>query len=393
MLSSDMITAINLDTANATGMPNKAYTDADFLLAERERVFAPNWACLAFESSMPQPGHAKPFNFIGLPLMAARDDDGELRIFHNVCSHRGQILVHGECRMRGGLKCPYHAWNYAPNGELRGTPHIGGTGVHEIAQFDRSKHGLKRVRSAIWMGMVFVNLSGTAEAFDDYIAPLKARWEAFCGDGELAKVGAITRCEPQCMTLDTNWKLAVENFCESYHLPWVHPELNRVSRLSDHYNITLNHNFAGQGSNAYTRSGETDSQLPAFTNWPVEKIKQAEYIAFYPNLLLGIHADHAFAMIVEPLAHNRSAEYWQLFYIDESATSDHLSDTHESLLGFWRDVFAEDIDAVEGMQRGRSSPGFGGGAFSAVMDVPTHHFHRWVANCFTDNAAQERSLS
>ena len=382
MLNQETINAINADTAVATGLPNLAYTSDEFLLAERNRVFAPSWACLAFESTLPASGFAKPIEFIGLPLLAVRDEAGVLRIFHNVCSHRGRLLVNEACKVRSGIKCPYHAWHYAAHGELLGTPHIGGTGVHEIANFERSRHGLKEIRSHSWMGMVFINLSSDAPDFNAYIDPLTRRWEALCGEGELAKLGRVIRAEPQTMTLNTNWKLAVENYCESYHLPWIHPELNRVSRLSDHYNITVGDNFAGQGSMAYTQTGERGTQLPVFACWSQEKIKQSEYISFYPNVLLGIHADHAFAMIVEPLAHNRTAEHWQLFYIDDSAREPHLDGTHESLLGFWRDVFNEDIAAVEGMQQGRSSPGFRGGAFSAVMDVPTHHFHKWVANCF-----------
>jgi hypothetical protein len=45
----------------------------------------------------------------------------------------------------------------------------------------------------------------------------------------------------------------------------------------------------------------------------------------------------------------------------------------------WRQVFSEDIFVVEGMQKARYSPAFTGGVFSAVMDVPSHHFHQWVA--------------
>ena len=382
MLSDALIESISGPTAEATGLPNPAYTSAEFLAAERDRVFGANWACLGFDAQMPAAGHAAPRNFLGLPLLAVRDEAGELRIFHNVCSHRGQLLVKGECRLRGGLKCPYHAWNYAADGSLRGTPHIGGTGVHEIAAFDREKHGLKQVRSHIWMGMVFINLSGEAPEFDTAIAPVVERWEALCGAGKLGELGQITLCEPQSMELSANWKLAVENYCESYHLPWVHPELNRVSKLSDHYNIVVGDNFAGQGSNAYTQTGEDDTHLPVFAEWPRERLKQSEYISFYPNVLLGLHADHAFAMIIDPVAHDRTAEHWQVFYVDEQARDDNLAETHEALLAFWRDVFAEDIDVVEGMQKGRASPGFGGGAFSEVMDVPTHHFHRWVARQF-----------
>jgi choline monooxygenase len=40
----------------------------------------------------------------------------------------------------------------------------------------------------------------------------------------------------------------------------------------------------------------------------------------------------------------------------------------------------EDINAIEGMQEGRSSPAYEGGNFSPAMDQPTHQFHKWIAN-------------
>lgn len=383
MLTAKTIQAIGRTTGKATGLPNQAYTDVEFLNAEREHVFAKNWACIGFESAMPESGHAAPIVFLALPLLAVRDDSGTLRIFHNVCSHRGQLLVREACKMHGGLRCPYHSWNYAADGELRGTPHIGGPGVHDIAEFDRGRHGLKQIRSHTRLGLVFVNLSGDAPALDDYLAPLIDRWEGeFCGRGALDRVGDHTRGQPQSLTIDANWKLAVENFCEAYHLPWIHPKLNRVSRLEDHYNITLEPNFAGQGSYAYTQTGGADTLLPVFPDWPREKFNRAEYLTIYPNVLLGLHADHTFAIIIEPLACDRTTEHWQLFYVDQTALGEKHSGTHQKMLDFWREVFNEDIDAVEGLQKGRESPGFQGGAFTPVMDVPTHHFHRWVANHF-----------
>ncbi|MFT5810469.1 MAG: choline monooxygenase, partial [Rubritalea sp.] len=98
------------------------------------------------------------------------------------------------------------------------------------------------------------------------------------------------------------------------------------------------------------------------------------------NVLLGIQADHAFVMIIEPVSPNKSIEHLRLFYVGVEALNDDLAASRNATLESWRVVFSEDIDAVEGMQRGRSSPGYKGGVFSPVMDNPTHHFHQWVAH-------------
>jgi choline monooxygenase len=64
-------------------------------------------------------------------------------------------------------------------------------------------------------------------------------------------------------------------------------------------------NFGGQGSNSYRLFNDEGTALPRFPEWPQDKLEQAEYISFYPNVLLGIQADHVFVLIIEPVAHDK----------------------------------------------------------------------------------------
>ena len=50
----------------------------------------------------------------------------------------------------------------------------------------------------------------------------------------------------------------------------------------------------------------------------------------------------------------------------------------------WKSIQTEDLNIIEGMQKGRNSPIYNGGNFSPVMDNPTHHFNKWVAKNLTD---------
>ena len=109
-------------------------------------------------------------------------------------------------------------------------------------------------------------------------------------------------------------------------------------------------------------------------------MQYAEYVSVYPNLLLGLQADHLFAMILHPIAPDRTLEDLRIFYVGDEAVGDEYAKAREATRESWRVVFAEDVGVVEGMQQGRSSPGFDGGIFSEVMDTPTHHFHRWAAS-------------
>jgi choline monooxygenase len=317
---------------------------------------------------------------MGLPLMMVRDLTGVVRVFHNVCRHRGHRLVSKPCKFLGVIRCPYHSWTYGYDGALRGTPHIGGHGIHEVDGFDKSSRGLIEVRSAVWLDAVFVNLSGDAQPFHEFLAPLLERWQSFVGSGgldSLIPAGADGRFQ---LDLDCNWKLAIENYCESYHLPWVHPGLNSYSKIQDHYNIVADGWGAGQGTRVFNFTERAGISLPRFERWPTEQLKVAEYIALFPNLLIGLQNDHLFAIAVKPVAPNRTVETVQLYYLSGAATGEEFAQARRTMLEGWREVFLEDIGVCKGMQEGRASPAFDGGAFSPALDVPTHYFHQWVAN-------------
>jgi choline monooxygenase len=361
----------------ARGLPNEAYVSEDFRAFERDRVIARTWFCIGFGRDVPVAGDAFPTDVLGLPLLMLRRPDGGIGVFHNVCSHRGALLVDAPCNVQRRIRCPYHAWLYDLDGRLLATPHIGGPRTGEVDGFDRSLHGLKPVRSEVFWDMVFVNISGGAEPFEDFIRPLAQRW----GDFDMTRIRHPGAAGSLKLTVGCNWKLAVENFCEAYHLPNIHPGLNSYSKLEDHYNIAEEGHFAGQGSHAYTPllvKGGTG--LPQFQDLPARWNMASEYAALFPNVLLGIHRDHYFAIRLEPLGCDRTREHLEIYYVGEESAAPAFDAVKEANLKAWRTVFAEDVDVVERMQRGRHSPGYDGGVFSPAMDGPTHCFHRWLAS-------------
>jgi len=364
----------------ATGLPNPSYTDQEFYHFEREHVLGASWASAAFTSELPEPGYAKPIDLMGEPLLLVRDKSDQINVFHNVCSHRGMPLLDEEKKIRNLITCPYHGWGYSCAGQLSKTPNIGGVNIHTIDGFDNQAHGLKPVRHAVWMNIIFVNLSGAAESFEDFIAPLEKRWQPFLGSQESASINPSSVGSNVQMDLKCNWKLPIENYCEAYHLPIVHPVLNRQSPLDQHYNITDGHSISGQGSNLYKAATIDAQKLPIIDGWPSDQLQQAEYISLYPNTLLGIQADHFFALIVVPTAVDASHEKLEISYIGEQAQQAEFDDLRTAVLNNWQEVFAEDIFAVEGMQRGRRSSAFDGGVLTPLQDIPTHHFHSWVAD-------------
>lgn len=371
--------AVGKPITEAMGMPGSAYTDETLFNFERDQVLGKTWAGLAFSSELANNGSLAPVDFMGLPLLITRDREGSMHVFHNVCSHRGMTLVTEPNSQARSIRCPYHSWDYDFNGDLKATPLIGGVGVNQVDGFSGDDNGLKPVRSHIWMGIIFINLSGDAPDFNEFIEPLVQRWEAFVSRSSFNKMHVSPSESSMELTVRANWKLAVENYCEAYHLPWVHPSLNKYSPLSEHYNIVFTEDMSGQGTYAYSLSEVAGTELPQFEGWPGDKTRHAEYVSLYPNVLLGLQVDHAFAMILQPRSCDSTFEKVQLFYANQEATENRYQACRSLVLASWRQVFGEDVFALEGMQQARHSPGFSGGIFSPVMDVPSHHFHQWVA--------------
>jgi len=378
---------VNQPIALASGLPNECYTDEAAFIADRDHVIGPGWACIGFVDQLPEQNYCTPVEFMQLPLLLTRDENDIIRVFHNVCSHRGMELSDRPCKNNGSIRCPYHAWSYGLDGTLRSTPNIGGYGVHTHADFDNSANGLRELRSAVWLGAVYVNLSGNAAPFDTYTAPIRDNWAQLLPAADLQRYTFCPEHSRMSLTVQSNWKLAVENYLEAYHLPTVHPELNRISPLPQHYSVEPFENGTGQGSLNYTRLKIDQIQLPELGHWRADKNTVAEYPALFPNTFLGIHADHLFIMYLQPLSNTETLEHVRVFFVGDEALDARYQKLRETVLRNWEKVFREDIFAVERMQKGRMSPAFTGGAFSPAMDEPTLHFHRWVA------AALNRSTS
>ena len=364
----------------ARGLPNDCYISSEHFQRERDQVFFPNWSAIGFISDAAKPGDVCPVDFLGMPLLLVRGKSGDLKVFQNTCRHRGMILVDKPTHLRGPIRCPYHSWSYDYDGNLVRTPYVGGVGVDEHENICPANLSLHEIRSHVWQGVVFVNVSGDAPNFEAANEHVIKRWAEFEQPYYLG--GDVSRFD---MTLDTNWKLAVENYCESYHLPWIHPELNEISPIDAHYHIE-HESYAGQGSRNYRQlSGQDDAKFRDFENLKEIWSAQSEYVAFFPNVLLGVHRDHAFAMLLMPQGPEVTLERVALFYADENIDRPDRQDMLKENARIWRDVFAEDIGVVEGMQKGRHGIHFDGGKFSPVMDGPTHLFHKWVARQLSSN--------
>ena len=369
----------DLDTARqfteqARCLPAEAYTTEQFLDLERRTLFRNRWICIGLVDDVPGPGDAMPLEVAGTSVIMTRDPAGTVRVFHNYCRHRGLKILTEAVRGRSRFTCPYHAWTYALDGRLLRAPHFDGPGEHGARPVD----GLARVRSAAWHRLVFVNLSGDAPEFADYIAPLERRWASY-------DLSTLRHAESRAYDIASNWKLAVENFIDYYHLPYVHKALNRYSAMEDHYPIREGDLFFGQGNARYVPSDEATGRLPVFPDLADGQRSVSEAICLFPNLLVTLFDDNLRIILVEPNGAARCHERIEVFVSGDEAMAPELAPVRRALVERFQSFNVEDIAIVEGLQDAFATTAFDGGRLSPAFDGNIHHFHRLIAECTGDS--------
>ena len=294
-LNAEMFSAVLQPLHQARGLPNPCYVDDDYYRAECQEIFHKGWFALGTINEVAKKGDVAPKQVAGQNFLIVRNNKGEINVFYNVCRHRGHVLVTEKQNMPL-IRCPYHSWCYSHDGALKKTPHIGGSGNDSHKDFTTEDKSLFPVKHGVFMGVIFVNPSADAMSFEEYTQPIRDCWSEF------ADIPLYSHSEDTSFTFNPacNWKFGIENYCESYHLPWVHPDLNRYSKLEDHYNIE-GKSYSGQGTVVYQPMLDSDGnrfhQLP---NLDAKWDMGGEYLSIYPNLLYGVHKDHNVAVLVLP---------------------------------------------------------------------------------------------
>ena len=82
------------------GLPNECYTSEKYTKLERKKLFENKWVVIGVASSLPNTGDAKPFDLLGIPIIILRDKKNRIKVFHNVCSHRGYKILQKSCKRR-----------------------------------------------------------------------------------------------------------------------------------------------------------------------------------------------------------------------------------------------------------------------------------------------------
>ncbi len=346
---------------NGQPLPAESYTDERIGEQEVHAIFAASWCCVGVTDEVPEPGDVKTVTLGGAALLVARSDDGTVHVHHNYCRHRGMRLADGRCSGVKRLVCPYHGWTYGLDGQLLRTPHVGGVGKHDPSVVSGPQpKGLKPVRTAIWNHLIFVNVTGEAEPFDAFIAPLEHQW----ADYDLSQIHLAFQ---DSIVANCNWKLAVENFVDVYHLPFVHPGLNAYSDFGDHYYIQEPWLF-GEGNADVCPDDSAVGKFADFRGLPDERRTTLEALCLFPNLLVTVTRDHLRVILVEPDGMHSCQERVFIFVNGrDAATSENLDDARVQLMRRFTAFNDEDLDIAAKLQMSMQSE-FSEGCFSPAFD-------------------------
>jgi choline monooxygenase len=222
VLSADDVAGVTRRPEEARSLPAQIFYAPEVYEFERKVIFRKGWMAVGFGMQVPTPGSILPVTFAGYELLLVRDQDGQVRCFHNLCRHRGMKLATAPARDQKKITCGYHCWTYSLKGKLVATPHINGRNVNDHDGLDKSKLGLLEIRTGMWFDMIFVNLDGNAKPLEEHLAPLRRR----VAPEDLASVRPSG--DVAVYPRGGNWKIVIEAGIEDYHLPFV----QRRRRLS-----------------------------------------------------------------------------------------------------------------------------------------------------------------
>ena len=197
-------------------------------------------------------------------------------------------------------------------------------------------------------------------------------------------LGAFRLGHYQPYTFHCNWKLAIENFFDNYHVFRVHPDLIAMQNMADNRGMTIDghHMFnyptmAGEGRGL--KVDPDGAQLPDVAGLSPDISRQMRYCTLFPNSAMTLFSSNVQFLSFEPVGVDKTVMHMWFYFVEDAAHNEQHRAGREALLSDWSALNAEDIGICARLQQGRSCDAYDGGRFSPFWDAGTLHFHRQVA--------------
>jgi phenylpropionate dioxygenase-like ring-hydroxylating dioxygenase large terminal subunit len=348
------------------------YTCPKQFADERELFFRRGPLTIGLSCLLPAVGDYMTHDYLGVPIVLVRHEDGIVRGFLNVCRHRGARVVDGCGKGARRFTCPYHAWTYGIDGRLVARPD-----ERSFAEIDKSSSGLRELPVMEKYGMIWISPTpGTTFDVDALLGGLQRDLAAF-------HVDHYHHYDTRVLKRRVNWKIVVDTFLETYHLNVLHH--NTVHPIL-HSNLAT---FDAFGHNlrmiAARRTIEKLRELPE-GEWNLIP-HSAIICVLFPNTLFIMQGDHLETWHVYPAGNNVDESVMCVsLYTPEMATTEsakrHWDRNMELLMAT---VDKEDFPVSEGIQRG---------FYSGAQDVTVfgrnepslQHFHKAIKMALVESS-------
>ena len=349
---------VDPEISRAWTLPARFYLDPNTFQQERETIFHRTWQVVGHRDRLAKTGDYFTVDLAGEPLLLVRDQQGEARGFYNVCRHRAGPPAQG-CGSRKVFRCSYHGWTYGLDGKLISAPEFEGVEAFEPAQFS-----LRPVRLAEWSDLIFVNLDDAAEPLGATLCDLDRLVEKY----SFSKMKLFER---RTYEMKCNWKTYVDNYLEGYHLPTVHPGLNRELDYNS-YKVETHPSYVRQFSPI---RGAQRGDVSPRRYQAAKEDSSTDYFWIFPNWMLNCYPDNVSLNVVLPLEPGRSAVIFE-WYVPEELFG---SETARHAVAFSDEIQAEDAAICETVQKNLASRSYDRGRYSVKQEKGVHAFHRRYA--------------
>lgn len=261
-------------------LPAWVYHDPDFFALEREKIFLPAWQLACHQSDIPEPGDYHTFDILSEMALVVRGGDGKIRAFHNVCRHRASRLLKGPSGNVRRIRCPYHAWGYDLDGNLKNVPF-----ERDFAGLEKKRNGLIPVEMELFEGFVFVRFQGGGPSVREMFAPYLEEIRRF-RFAEMKPLGRVTLRERA-----VNWKTAIDNYVDALHIEVAHEGLSGL--FGNTYSLEVRGGVHKLGGEIVPTNKETFSTRLYKKYLPQDMPRRWTYYRLFPNLAFDVYPEQA----------------------------------------------------------------------------------------------------
>jgi len=354
--------SIASDVSQAWTVPAHSYIDPCVFSEEMVRIFSRSWQLVGHRDQVAKSGDFFTTELADEPLLLARSPSGDLKGFYNVCRHRAGPPA-TVCGSRKLFRCAYHGWTYGLDGKLISAPEFEGQ-----PGFNASDFSLVPVRVEEWFNLVFANLDEQAQPLADSLSEVSPQVGKFPFRG--MKLLQRRSYEMRC-----NWKTYIDNYLEGYHLPSVHPGLNRELDYGFYRIEPYRHHVRQFSPLRPSQPAEDRARLYAAAPGDLT----TDYFWIFPNWMLNCYPDNVQINMIFPRAAEHTLAVFE-WYV--SAETLHEPEKMRAV-EFSHQTQLEDIAICEVVQKNLHSRSYQRGRYSIKQETGVHAFHRMYAEAMS----------